>query len=48
MTGGLHERETEVSALPATLAGAAAGDGRLVVREGPAGIGKTRLAAGPY
>jgi tetratricopeptide (TPR) repeat protein len=39
----LLEREAELSVLGATLADARAGDGRLVVIEGPAGIGKTRL-----
>src|SRR5436309_7231090 len=39
------EREAELAALAATLDAAGAGDGRLVVVEGSAGIGKTRLLA---
>jgi DNA-binding CsgD family transcriptional regulator len=39
------EREPEVAALEATLDAARDGDGRLVVVEGGAGIGKTRLLA---
>jgi DNA-binding CsgD family transcriptional regulator len=39
------EREAEVAALEAMLAAAHDGDGRLVVVEGTAGIGKTRLLA---
>src|SRR5438067_4486530 len=39
------EREAEMAALAATLDAAGAGDGRLVVVEGSAGIGKTRLLA---
>jgi DNA-binding CsgD family transcriptional regulator len=39
------ERETELAHMSAALAAAAGGDGRLVVVEGPAGIGKTRLIA---
>jgi len=37
------EREAEMAALAALLEAANAGDGRLVVVEGSAGIGKTRL-----
>ncbi|MGH3292868.1 MAG: AAA family ATPase, partial [Trebonia sp.] len=43
--GGLFERETELAALSAALAAARAGAGGLVVLEGPAGIGKSRLLA---
>ena len=39
------EREAELAALEAMLAAARVGDGRLVVVEGSAGIGKTRLLA---
>jgi len=39
------EREAEMATLEAILAGAREGDGRLVVVEGSAGIGKTRLLA---
>src|SRR4051794_15657253 len=39
------EREAEIAALEAMLGAAQAGDGRLVVVEGSAGIGKTRLLA---
>src|SRR3954465_9321333 len=39
------ERETELATLEALLAAARTGDGRLVVVEGSAGIGKTRLLA---
>ena len=39
------EREAEMAALEAMLGAAQAGDGRLVVVEGSAGIGKTRLLA---
>jgi DNA-binding CsgD family transcriptional regulator len=42
---GLFERETELAALSAALAAARAGTGGLVVLEGPAGIGKSRLLA---
>src|SRR6059058_1217813 len=41
----LLEREAELAALDAMLAAARGGDGRLVVVEGSAGIGKTRLLA---
>src|SRR3954452_22499255 len=41
----LLEREAELAALEAVLGAARAGDGRLVVVEGNAGIGKTRLLA---
>src|SRR5205814_3620447 len=39
----LLEREAELAALEAMLAAAQSGDGHLVVVEGSAGIGKTRL-----
>ena len=39
----LVERDAELSVLAAAAEQAAAGEGRLVVVEGPAGIGKTRL-----
>jgi DNA-binding CsgD family transcriptional regulator len=39
------EREAELAALEAMLGAAQSGDGRLVVVEGSAGIGKTRLLA---
>src|SRR3954463_1060705 len=39
------ERETEMATLAAILGAARLGDGRLVVVEGSAGIGKTRLLA---
>ncbi|HWC25376.1 MAG TPA: AAA family ATPase [Solirubrobacteraceae bacterium] len=39
----LLEREAELAALGALLSGARAGRGRVVLIEGPAGIGKTRL-----
>src|SRR4051794_34208747 len=39
----LLEREAELAALEAMLSAAQSGDGRLVVVEGTAGIGKTRL-----
>jgi DNA-binding CsgD family transcriptional regulator len=42
---GLFERETELAALSAALAGARSGAGGLVVLDGPAGIGKSRLLA---
>src|SRR5438128_1915779 len=41
----LLEREAELAALEAMLAAAQSGDGRMVVVEGSAGIGKTRLLA---
>jgi AAA ATPase domain len=41
----LLEREAELAALSAVVEAARSGDGRLVVVEGPAGIGKTRLLA---
>jgi DNA-binding CsgD family transcriptional regulator len=41
----LLDREAELSALTAVVEVARGGDGRLVVVEGPAGIGKTRLLA---
>jgi DNA-binding CsgD family transcriptional regulator len=43
--GELLERGTELDAIRAAAAAAAAGDGRAVVVEGPAGIGKTALLA---
>jgi DNA-binding CsgD family transcriptional regulator/Flp pilus assembly protein TadD len=42
---GLLERGRELDELDAQIERAAAGDGRLVVVEGPAGIGKSRLLA---
>src|SRR5688500_2231918 len=39
----LFERDAELSALAAAAEDALRGEGRLVVVEGPAGIGKTRL-----
>src|SRR3954468_15760494 len=39
----LLERDDELTALAAALAAARAGAGRLVLVEGPAGIGKTQL-----
>jgi DNA-binding CsgD family transcriptional regulator len=44
-TRALFERETELAALRDALAAARAGEGRLVVIEGSAGIGKSRLLA---
>ena len=41
----LLEREAEIAALEAMLDAAQSGDGRLVIVEGSAGIGKTRLLA---
>ena len=41
----MREREAELAALQAMLHAAHGGDGRLVVVEGSAGIGKTRLLA---
>jgi AAA ATPase domain len=43
MLSRLHEREPELRAISDALADAAAGQGRAVVVEGPAGIGKTSL-----
>src|SRR3954451_329571 len=42
-TAALLERDEEIGALQAALRDAQAGRGRLVVVEGPPGIGKTRL-----
>jgi hypothetical protein len=44
---GLYEREDELAALSEALSEARAGTGGLVVVEGPAGIGKSRLLAEP-
>jgi ABC-type transport system involved in cytochrome c biogenesis ATPase subunit len=41
--GGMLEREAELATLDAVLNAARSGEGRLVVVEGTAGIGKTRL-----
>ena len=43
MRGTLRERDGELRALAAALSAAAAGEGRLVVIDGPAGVGKSRL-----
>ena len=43
--GGLYEREAELAALSQALAAARHGAGGLVLLEGPAGIGKSRLLA---
>ncbi len=43
MHEGLWERESELAALQDGLAALSAGDGRLLVIEGPAGVGKSRL-----
>jgi DNA-binding SARP family transcriptional activator len=43
--GDLAERESEVAALTAAVDAVVAGEPRLVLVEGPAGIGKTRLLA---
>jgi DNA-binding CsgD family transcriptional regulator len=42
---GLLERDREMAAIAAAIAEARAGNGRLVVVEGPAGIGKSHLIA---
>jgi hypothetical protein len=42
---GLYEREAELAALLQALTAARSGDGGLVLIEGPAGIGKSRLLA---
>ena len=42
----LLDRDREVAALDELVAGAAGGNGRLVLIEGPAGIGKSGLLAG--
>ena len=42
----LIERESELAALAADLAAVQSGEGRFVLVEGPAGIGKTELLAG--
>ena len=44
-TRPLLEREADLAALSAVIEAAWSGEGRLVVVEGPAGIGKTRLLA---
>ncbi len=44
-TDALVERDRELSALTALVDAALAGDGRVALVEGPAGIGKTRLLA---
>jgi DNA-binding NarL/FixJ family response regulator len=43
MTGVPHGRDAEIAVLAGGLAAAASGAGRVVVLEGPAGIGKTTL-----
>jgi DNA-binding CsgD family transcriptional regulator len=43
VTGPLLEREREVEALQASFARARAGEGALILVEGPAGVGKTAL-----
>ena len=43
MVGPLHEREREYDVIVGALDGVAAGRGRALVVEGPAGIGKTSL-----
>src|SRR5262249_32720716 len=43
VTGPLLERDDEVARIDSALSEACAGRGRLVVIEGPAGIGKTAL-----
>src|ERR1700742_1911760 len=42
-TGGIGERDSELALINGALAAACAGNGSLVVLEGPAGIGKTSL-----
>ncbi|HEY6494709.1 MAG TPA: ATP-binding protein [Trebonia sp.] len=42
---GLFERETELAAISGALNAARSGSGSLVLIEGPAGIGKSRLLA---
>ena len=44
-SGGLLERERELESLSATIAGAADGTAGLLLIQGPAGIGKSRLLA---
>ena len=44
-TPALLERESELEALTAAVARAAEGTGRVVLIEGPAGVGKSRLLA---
>jgi DNA-binding CsgD family transcriptional regulator len=46
VTGPLLERKREVAALDQALAATEAGDGRVVLIEGPPGIGKTALLGG--
>ena len=43
--GGLLERSVELGVIRAAVEAVAAGEGRAVVVEGPAGIGKTALVA---
>ncbi len=45
MTGGLVERDAELAVVETALADAAAGEGRFLLVEGPAGIGKSRVLA---
>ncbi|MDQ3987885.1 MAG: AAA family ATPase [Actinomycetota bacterium] len=45
MRGDLVEREQELAALREVLAGVGAGGGRVVLVEGPPGVGKSRLLA---
>jgi hypothetical protein len=46
--GELLERSVELGAIRAGVEAVAAGEGRAVVLEGPAGIGKTALVAAAY
>lgn len=45
VNGRLLERDREIASLEALIDGAAGGEARLALVEGPAGIGKTRLVA---
>src|SRR5918995_6795330 len=45
MAGRPIERDAETARIAQALSAAAGGEGRLLVVEGPAGIGKTRLLA---